>query len=125
MVNESDITAYIENLIHSICKHANIQRDFLLEHMVKHFRNQVPHLNVFVSLRSFKLNKELVESTHRVIEVPYPDSPHGKLECDLELFKSGKVTFIDPENKESVFYDGKFTKHGNTIEFANLEPIDP
>lgn len=124
MANEADVTSYIVHLIETIGKHANIQRDFLLEHMVKHFRNKVPHLNVLITNHTFKSEKQLNESTHRSIEVPWPDSPNGKLVFDLELFKDGVVTFEKDETPENVAYDGKFVKNGNRVEFSSLEPTD-
>lgn len=123
--NEADITSYIQHLLETIGQEAPIQRDFLLEHIAKHFRNSCPRLNILVTHHAFKCKKDLVEVTHRVIEVPWCTSPNGKIEVGLDLFKSGSVTFEDEDNKESVFYDGKFTKNGNRIDFTDLNPVDP
>lgn len=124
MVNDADITSYITHLLETISKHVSIERDFLTEHIVKHFRDRCPHHNVLITHSAFKCNKELVDATHRSIDVPWPESSSGKIEYGIDLFKSGTLTLLEDENKESVFYDGKFTKNGSKVEFFDLSPID-
>lgn len=125
MVNEADITSYITHLLETIGQHVAIQRDFLTEHIVKHFRDRCPHHNIFIKHHAFKCNKELVDATHRKIEVPWPEGANGKLEFEIDIFKTGVVTFLEDEDKGSVFYGGKYQKSGNKVEFYDLTPVDP